>query len=190
MLFRSGNLSFDTTEQALINFFTPHLPHPEVILVKDEATGKSRGFAFVLTKNEIEGAAAIAKLNGALLDGRQLTVTPAGAKPAKGGRPVRGQGPLGPRMHRGVRRFRSNRPGYRRGPGGPGGSGDSGGAGGYGGSGGGGGQGGTGPGGRGPGGPGGPGRPGGRPGGYGGGFGGSGGSGGARGSGGGSGYNR
>ena len=106
-----GNLSFETTEQAIGNLFAPHGTHNEVILVKDAATGKSRGFAFVLMGSEIEGQAAITKLNGALLEGRRLVVSASGAKPAKGGF-VRGQGPLGPRVQR---RFRSNRPGYRRG---------------------------------------------------------------------------
>jgi RNA recognition motif-containing protein len=111
-----GNLSFKTTEDAVRVLFAPFSSKPEVIMVKDEQTAKSRGFAFVLVADEIEGKTAIAKLNGTRLDGRLLLVNPAGKKAAQ--RPGPGNGPFGPLSRRpgGPPRRPSHRPGrsFRR----------------------------------------------------------------------------
>jgi RNA recognition motif-containing protein len=111
-----GNLSFKTTEDSVRSLFAPYSSKPEIIMVKDAETGKSRGFAFVLVADEIEAKAAMSKLNGSRLDGRLLMVGPAGKKGAA--RPGPGQGPFGPGGRRpgGAPHRPSHRPGrsFRR----------------------------------------------------------------------------
>ena len=50
-----GNLSFNTTETDLQDYFSQAGPVTEVMLVQDKFTGKSRGFAFVTMASD-EGA--------------------------------------------------------------------------------------------------------------------------------------
>jgi RNA recognition motif-containing protein len=64
-----GNLAFITTEQTINSLFEPFGRVQRVALIKDSATGRPRGFAFVEMANDGEAARAIAELNGALLMG-------------------------------------------------------------------------------------------------------------------------
>ena len=57
----------------------------DVHVVTDRDSGQSRGFAFVTMGNAQQAAAAIAAMNGALLDGRQLRVNEAEERPRGGG---------------------------------------------------------------------------------------------------------
>ena len=45
----AGNLSYDTTEQDLREEFIAHGEVTEVALIKDRDTGRSKGFAFVIS---------------------------------------------------------------------------------------------------------------------------------------------
>jgi RNA recognition motif-containing protein len=49
--------------------------------MRDQATGRARGFAFVEMQNEEDAQAAIQKFNGADLGGRALVVNEARPKP-------------------------------------------------------------------------------------------------------------
>jgi RNA recognition motif-containing protein len=69
-----GNLSFKTTENDLQDAFAAHGSVTEANLMMDRATGRPRGFGFVTMSSEEEAQKAIAALNGANLDGRQITV--------------------------------------------------------------------------------------------------------------------
>jgi len=69
-----GNLSFNTTENDLSDAFAAHGSVTEANLMMDRATGRPRGFAFVTMSSPEEAQKAIDSLNGATLDGRQLTV--------------------------------------------------------------------------------------------------------------------
>ena len=69
-----GNLSFNTTENDLSDAFAAHGSVTEANLMMDRATGRPRGFAFVTMSSAEEAQKAIDALNGASLDGRQLTV--------------------------------------------------------------------------------------------------------------------
>jgi RNA recognition motif-containing protein len=70
-----GNLSFQTTEDALRQTFGQYGIVNTASMVMDRDTGRSRGFAFV---EMADGAdAAIQALNGSQLDGRTLTVNEA-----------------------------------------------------------------------------------------------------------------
>jgi RNA recognition motif-containing protein len=81
-----GNLSFDTTEDAIRAAFTPFGTVTDVHLPTDRETGRARGFAFVTFDTEQESKLAIEKMSGAELDGRKLTVNEARPKEDSGGR--------------------------------------------------------------------------------------------------------
>src|SRR6476660_1008755 len=70
-----GNMAFSTTEDQLREAFSQFGTVTKVQLITDRETGRPRGFAFVEMSDG--GAAAIAAMNGADLDGRALTVNEA-----------------------------------------------------------------------------------------------------------------
>ena len=72
-----GNLSFNTTETDLQDYFAQAGPVSEVMLVQDKFTGKSRGFAFVTMASDADAQNAITQLHGKTMDGRALTVNEA-----------------------------------------------------------------------------------------------------------------
>jgi cold-inducible RNA-binding protein len=72
-----GNLSFNTTENDLQDAFAAHGTVTEANLMTDRATGRPRGFGFVTMSSPEEAQNAISALNGANLDGRNLTVNEA-----------------------------------------------------------------------------------------------------------------
>src|SRR5688572_27154783 len=69
-----GNLSYQTMEQDLQEFFAQAGNVTSVSLMFDKFTGKSRGFAFVELSSEAEANKAVEMFNGKELQGRQLTV--------------------------------------------------------------------------------------------------------------------
>jgi RNA recognition motif-containing protein len=73
-----GNLSFDTSEQDLLDLFArDNRPVEKVSIVTDRDSGRSRGFAFVEMGAAADAAAVIAAINGTELHGRQLNVSQA-----------------------------------------------------------------------------------------------------------------
>ena len=68
-----GNLSFETTADDLREAFGQHGAVTSAQVIADRGTGRSRGFGFV----EMAAGAdeAIANLNGAMFQGRTLTVS-------------------------------------------------------------------------------------------------------------------
>ena len=78
-----GNLSFQATQDSLRALFAPHGEVGEVTIVTDRATGKPRGFGFVVMADKDQAQAAITALNGFELDGRALNVNE--ARPPKPG---------------------------------------------------------------------------------------------------------
>ena len=72
-----GNLSFQTTEGAILDLFQQAGPVASCELIMDKFTGKSRGFAFVQMETQEGAEKAIAEFNGKSLDGRALTVNEA-----------------------------------------------------------------------------------------------------------------
>ena len=79
-----GNMSFNTSEDALRNAFAAYGSVEEVAVITDRETGRPRGFAFI-TMPDSDARAAIEGLNGQDLDGRTLNVNEAQAKPNRGG---------------------------------------------------------------------------------------------------------
>jgi len=73
-----GNLSWDTTQDTLrATFESDGRTVKDVHIVSDRETGRPRGFAFVEMGSKAEADAAIAALDGADLDGRQIKVNEA-----------------------------------------------------------------------------------------------------------------
>ena len=67
-----GNISWGLEVQDLENVFAEHGTVTSAKIIKDRATGRSRGFGFVEMSDG--GEAAIEALNGTEVDGRELVV--------------------------------------------------------------------------------------------------------------------
>jgi cold-inducible RNA-binding protein len=85
-----GNLSFNTTENDLQDAFAAHGTVTEANLMTDRATGRPRGFGFVTMSSPEEAQNAVTALNGASLDGRNLTVNEARPRGERSGGDSRG----------------------------------------------------------------------------------------------------
>lgn len=79
-----GNLSFNTSQEALEDLFSNYGTVSEVAIVTDRDTGRPRGFAFV-TMDDAGAAKAIAELNNKEFEGRNLNVNEAKPREAGGG---------------------------------------------------------------------------------------------------------
>jgi RNA recognition motif-containing protein len=88
-----GNLSFNTTENDLHDAFAAHGTVVEANLMMDRMSGRPRGFGFVTMSTPEEAQKAIDALNGATLDGRNLTVNIARPKEERSGGGGGGRGP-------------------------------------------------------------------------------------------------
>jgi RNA recognition motif-containing protein len=83
-----GNLSYQTMEQDLQDYFAQAGSVTSVNLMFDKFTGKSRGFAFVELASPDEANKAVEMFNGKELQGRALTVNiarPREDRPREGG---------------------------------------------------------------------------------------------------------
>jgi len=80
-----GNLPFNVDEQALKDLFAGNGAVESVTVMRDQATGRARGFAFVEMATDEDAEKAISALNNASLGGRNLTVNEARPKTAGGG---------------------------------------------------------------------------------------------------------
>ncbi|HNS19615.1 MAG TPA: RNA-binding protein [Sedimentisphaerales bacterium] len=121
-----GNLTPDTTEDEVREAFAPFGDVASVKIIRDGATGESRGFGFVEMPSEEQAKTAINDMNGKELKGNALHVELGRSKPAApgmggGGRRPGGHDRGGPRG--------GGRPGGRPGGGGGGYRGHSGGGG-------------------------------------------------------------
>lgn len=75
-----GNLPYTTTNESMGEFFAQFGEVMSSAVIMDRATGRSKGFGFVEMTNDTEADAAIAKADGAEMDGRRLTVSEARPK--------------------------------------------------------------------------------------------------------------
>ena len=76
-----GNLPYKTAETQLQDLFSPFGQVDSVNVVRDMATGRARGFAFVEMSTEDEARRAVTGLDQTQLGGRSLTVNEAKPKP-------------------------------------------------------------------------------------------------------------
>lgn len=87
-----GNLSFSTTQEAIESAFAAAGEVREVSMPTDRETGQPRGFAFVTMGSPAAANAAIAQLNGLVLNGRSIKVNEAQERPPRGGEGGGGRG--------------------------------------------------------------------------------------------------
>lgn len=80
-----GNLPYDTGETQLQEMFAAFGQVDSVKVMRDMATGRARGFAFVEMASDDEAQKAVTGLNQTELGGRSLTVNEAKPKPAFAG---------------------------------------------------------------------------------------------------------
>jgi len=76
-----GNVSYNTTKEALTQAFAAFGEVTNVHLPLDRETGRPRGFAFVEMPDDEKARAAIQGLSGTELDGRKITVNEAKPRP-------------------------------------------------------------------------------------------------------------
>ena len=80
-----GNLPYEVGETELQELFGRAGSVESVNVMRDQATGRARGFAFVEMHTDEEAQHAITTLNGTQVGGRNLTVNEARPKAAGGG---------------------------------------------------------------------------------------------------------
>jgi cold-inducible RNA-binding protein len=80
-----GNLPYEIGETELQELFARAGSVESVSVMRDQATGRARGFAFVEMSTDEEAQNAITALNGTQVGGRNLTVNEARPKAARSG---------------------------------------------------------------------------------------------------------
>ena len=80
-----GNLPYSATEEQLTELFGQAGKVDSVRVMRDMATGRARGFAFVEMASDEDAQRAIDQLNEHKMDGRALVVNEARPKPEGGG---------------------------------------------------------------------------------------------------------
>jgi cold-inducible RNA-binding protein len=80
-----GNLPYETGETELQDLFGQYGSVDSVRVMRDMATGRARGFAFVEMSTDEEAQAAASHLNQHDMGGRALTVNEARPKPEYSG---------------------------------------------------------------------------------------------------------
>jgi RNA recognition motif-containing protein len=80
-----GNLPYSATEEQLTELFSRAGKVDSVRVMRDMATGRARGFAFVEMGSDEEAQKAIAEFHEQQMDGRALVVNEARPKPEGGG---------------------------------------------------------------------------------------------------------
>jgi RNA recognition motif-containing protein len=80
-----GNLPYSSTEDQLTDLFSQAGKVENVRVMRDMATGRARGFAFVEMSSDDEAQTAITSFHEYQLDGRPLVVNEARPKTEGGG---------------------------------------------------------------------------------------------------------
>lgn len=80
-----GNLSYQTTEDALRTKFEEYGTVEEVNVITDRDSGRPKGFAFVEMRDRDEAGRAIQGLDGFTMDNRALTVNEARPREPRSG---------------------------------------------------------------------------------------------------------
>lgn len=111
-----GNLSYNVTESDLEQKFEEFGTVTSVNILKDNQTGKPKGFGFIEMADDSEAKTAIEEMNGKDFMGREIKVDKANERP---NRPRGGRGGFGG-QRRGGRRPGSSGGGKRRSGGGGG----------------------------------------------------------------------
>jgi cold-inducible RNA-binding protein len=80
-----GNLPYEIGETELQELFARAGSVESVTVMRDQMTGRARGFAFVEMSTDEEAQTAIRELNASQVGGRSLTVNEARPKAARSG---------------------------------------------------------------------------------------------------------
>ena len=80
-----GNLPFEVGENELQELFANVGSVESVTIMRDQMTGRARGFAFVEMGSDEAAQNAITQLHASQVGGRSLTVNEARPKPARSG---------------------------------------------------------------------------------------------------------
>ena len=78
-----GNLSFQSSETAVLELFENFGEVDSCNLITDRDTGRSRGFAFIEMSNSDEAMKAISELDGTEIEGRNIKVNEAQDRPPR-----------------------------------------------------------------------------------------------------------
>jgi RNA recognition motif-containing protein len=92
-----GNLSYQTDENELTELFGQFGAVENAQIMRDMATGRARGFAFVEMATDEEAAAAATGLNNTQFGGRTIAVNEARPREQRSGGPGGGGGGRGGR---------------------------------------------------------------------------------------------
>ncbi len=90
-----GNLPYSATDEELNELFSRAGAVANVHVMRDQATGRARGFAFVEMTTDEGAQKAIDELHEFQMDGRALVVNEARPKPSGGGGGFGGGGGMG-----------------------------------------------------------------------------------------------
>jgi RNA recognition motif-containing protein len=82
----AGNLPYDTKEADLEAFFGEYGNTTEIKIIKDNATGRSKGYAFITFEKQQDALTACEEANGKDLEGRKIRVNMARDNNRNGGR--------------------------------------------------------------------------------------------------------
>lgn len=96
-----GNISFNATQEDIVNFLSPVGTAENVNIIKDKFNGKAKGFAFIEMEDEA-AKKAIEELNGKEFLGRKTVVAEAN--------PIKERVPGERRPYRGGHGDRDSRP--------------------------------------------------------------------------------
>lgn len=80
-----SNLGNQITDESLRAIFATHGEVSSSKIIKDHATGFSRGFGFVDMPNDSEAQTAMEKINDTVVDGRNVSVKEARPRPTQQG---------------------------------------------------------------------------------------------------------
>ena len=80
-----SNLSFNVQDEDLREFFAPYGEVTSAKIINDKTTGRSRGFGFVEMSDDEASKRAIAELNNATVEGRNIKVMEAKPKEERSG---------------------------------------------------------------------------------------------------------
>lgn len=81
-----GSLSWNTNDGELRRTFEEHGEVTDAVVINDRESGRSRGFGFVTFADSENADAAMRQLNGAMIDGRSITVNEAKERAPRGPR--------------------------------------------------------------------------------------------------------
>jgi len=70
-----SNLSFNVQDEDLRDYFQDYGEVTSAKIITDKSTNRSRGFGFLEMPDDASAQKAIKELNGAMVDGRSISVT-------------------------------------------------------------------------------------------------------------------